>query len=70
MFPLATPWRVSFQFCLHVLCDIWWWWWCTEGVLYGPLHNSVAVEKFEQAVEEAKAEGGVVECGGKVQESL
>lgn len=37
-----------------------------DGVLYGPVHSEVAVVKFEQAVEEARAEGGVVECGGKV----
>ena len=40
--------------------------WHAEGVLYGPLHSKAAVEMFEQAVEGAKAEGGVVECGGKV----
>lgn len=30
------------------------------------MHCEAAVQKFEQAVEEAKAEGGTVECGGKV----
>lgn len=37
-----------------------------EGILYGPMHSEVAVQKFEQAVREVKAEGGTVAYGGKV----
>ena len=37
-----------------------------DGVLYGPVHSEAAVLKFEKAIEEIRAEGGIVECGGKV----
>ncbi len=30
------------------------------------MHSEAAVERFEVAVQEAKAEGGTIECGGKV----
>lgn len=38
----------------------------TEGVLFGPLHSEAAVVNFEKAIEAVKAEGGRIECGGKV----
>lgn len=34
--------------------------------LYGPLHNSEAVNAFKNAVEEAVQAGGKIEFGGKV----
>ena len=39
---------------------------CTEGVNYGPLHSPQGVELFKQAVADAIAQGGKIECGGKV----
>ena len=38
----------------------------SEGVLYGPLHNEAAVEKFENAIAEVKTQGGNIVYGGKV----
>ena len=35
-------------------------------MLYGPLHNETAVKNFEQAVNDAKAQGGTIVYGGKV----
>jgi len=35
-----------------------------EGTLYGPLHSKVGVQGYLKTVEEAKALGGVIECGG------
>ena len=35
-------------------------------MLYGPLHNETAVRNFEQAVSDAKAQGGTIVYGGKV----
>ena len=37
-----------------------------EGVLLGPLHSAEAVQKFQDAVAEAKKLGGKVEVGGEV----
>ena len=35
-------------------------------MLYGPLHNETAIKNFEQAVSDAKAQGGTIVYGGKV----
>ncbi|XP_063434369.1 alpha-aminoadipic semialdehyde dehydrogenase-like [Mytilus trossulus] len=35
------------------------------GTLYGPMHSQQGVDLFLQSVEEAKAQGGKIECGGK-----
>ena len=37
-------------------------------MLYGPLHNEAAVKNYEQAVSDAKAQGGTIVYGGKVSE--
>lgn len=37
-------------------------------MLYGPLHNEAAVKNYEQAVSDAKAQGGTIVYGGKVGE--
>ena len=34
------------------------------GTLYGPLHSKVGVAGYLQTLEDAKAAGGVIECGG------
>eukprot|EP00123_Amoebidium_parasiticum_P000589 comp11434_c0_seq1/m.5846 comp11434_c0_seq1/g.5846 ORF comp11434_c0_seq1/g.5846 comp11434_c0_seq1/m.5846 type:complete len:541 (-) comp11434_c0_seq1:88-1710(-) len=39
-----------------------------DGVLCGPLHTKAAVEVFRQGIEDAKAQGGKILCGGKVLE--
>ena len=39
---------------------------CAEGVNYGPLHSQQGVEQYKQAVADAVAQGGKIECGGKV----
>jgi len=36
------------------------------GTLYGPMHNQQGVDSYLTAIEEAKAQGGKIECGGKV----
>ena len=38
----------------------------SEGVLYGPLHNEAAVQRFESAIAEVKTQGGNIVYGGKV----
>ena len=38
----------------------------TEGTLYGPLHSEAAVKNYEDAVSDAKAQGGTIAYGGKV----
>ena len=35
-----------------------------DGTLYGPLHSQVGVTGYLQTLEDAKAAGGVIECGG------
>ena len=35
------------------------------GTLYGPMHNQQGVDSYLTAIEEAKAQGGKIECGGK-----
>ena len=35
-----------------------------DGTLYGPLHSQVGVAGYLQTLEDAKAAGGVIECGG------
>lgn len=42
-------------FCLYI-----------DGTLYGPLHSQQGVDQYFAALEEAKAQGGKIECGGKV----
>uniref|UniRef100_A0A182Q1Z7 aldehyde dehydrogenase (NAD(+)) n=1 Tax=Anopheles farauti TaxID=69004 RepID=A0A182Q1Z7_9DIPT len=37
-----------------------------QATLYGPLHNQQAVQNYLDAVKEAVALGGKVECGGKI----
>ncbi len=37
----------------------------TEGTLLGPLIDEAAVKSFEEAVEQARKEGGEILCGGK-----
>lgn len=37
-----------------------------DGTLYGPLHSQQGVDQYFAALEEAKAQGGKIECGGKV----
>lgn len=37
-----------------------------SGVLYGPLHNQVAVDNYKATLAEAVALGGKIEFGGKV----
>jgi len=37
-----------------------------SGVMYGPLHNQMAVDQFTASVAEAVALGGQIEFGGKV----
>lgn len=37
-----------------------------DGTLYGPLHSQNAINQFLKALEDAKAQGGKLECGGKV----
>ncbi|XP_046559067.1 alpha-aminoadipic semialdehyde dehydrogenase-like [Haliotis rubra] len=37
-----------------------------DGVLYGPLHSKQGVAQYQQAVADAVAQGGKIECGGKV----
>ena len=39
-------------------------------MLYGPLHNETAVKNYEQAVNDAKAQGGTIVYGGKVRGCL
>lgn len=39
---------------------------CLDGTLYGPLHSQQGVDQYFAALEEAKAQGGKIECGGKV----
>ena len=39
---------------------------CSDGVLYGPLHSEAAVKNYEQAISDAKAQGGTIVYGGKV----
>lgn len=42
-------------------------WSCyTDGVLYGPMHSQQGVEMYKNAVADAVAQGGKIECGGKV----
>lgn len=36
------------------------------GVMYGPLHNQMAVDQYSAAIKEAVASGGKIEFGGKV----
>lgn len=36
-----------------------------DGVLYGPLHNQQAVDKYKTAIEKAVKAGGTIEFGGK-----
>ena len=38
----------------------------SDGVLYGPLISKSSVLMFENAIKEAVAAGGTVQCGGKV----
>lgn len=38
----------------------------TDGTLYGPMHSQQGVDLYLSAIEEAKAQGGKIECGGKV----
>ena len=38
----------------------------SEGTLYGPMHSQAGIDLYKQALEEAKAQGGKIECGGKV----
>ena len=37
-----------------------------ENTLYGPMHSQQGVDVFNSAVEDAVAQGGKLECGGKV----
>ena len=37
-----------------------------DGVLYGPMHSKQGVEMYKQAIQDAIAQGGKVEVGGKV----
>ncbi|CAH1254137.1 alpha-aminoadipic semialdehyde dehydrogenase-like [Branchiostoma lanceolatum] len=37
-----------------------------DGVLYGPMHSQQGVDLYNKAIEDAKAQGGKVEYGGKV----
>ena len=53
----TTAVRLRITVCVNV---------CTEGVNYGPLHSPQGVELFKQAVADAVAQGGKIECGGKV----
>ncbi|KAI0216241.1 Alpha-aminoadipic semialdehyde dehydrogenase [Lamellibrachia satsuma] len=36
------------------------------GVLYGPMHSQEGVTIYKKALEDAVAQGGTIECGGKV----
>ena len=36
------------------------------GVMYGPLHNQLAVDNFAASVQQAVELGGTIEFGGKV----
>jgi aldehyde dehydrogenase family 7 protein A1 len=36
-----------------------------EGTLYGPLHSEAAMQGFEKAVADVKAQNGTIVCGGK-----
>ncbi|XP_061172639.1 alpha-aminoadipic semialdehyde dehydrogenase-like [Saccostrea echinata] len=36
-----------------------------DGTLYGPMHSQQGVDLYLSAIEEAKAQGGKIECGGK-----
>ncbi|CAH1254138.1 ALDH7A1 [Branchiostoma lanceolatum] len=36
-----------------------------DGVLYGPMHSQQGVDLYNKAIEDAKAQGGKVEYGGK-----
>ncbi|XP_017779221.1 PREDICTED: putative aldehyde dehydrogenase family 7 member A1 homolog [Nicrophorus vespilloides] len=38
----------------------------TEGVLVGPLHSEVSVNKYRDTIEQVKKAGGKIEFGGKV----
>jgi len=38
------------------------------GMLYGPMHSQAGVEAYKAALEEVKANGGVIEYGGTVME--
>ena len=38
----------------------------SEGTLYGPMHSKQGVAAYQAAVEDAKAQGGTIQCGGKV----
>ena len=42
----------------------------TEGTLYGPMHSKQGVEVYKAAVEDAKKQGGKIECGGNVSSTL
>ena len=42
----------------------------TAGVLYGPMHSQDGVALYKKALEDAVAQGGTIECGGKVSEHL
>lgn len=37
-----------------------------KKILYGPLHNQLAVDNYKSAIEEALKAGGKIEFGGKV----
>lgn len=37
-----------------------------SSTLFGPLHNKLAVNDYKKTIEEVIAQGGTVECGGKV----
>lgn len=37
-----------------------------SGTLYGPMHTKQGIQLYLKAIEDAKAQGGKVECGGKV----
>ncbi|KAK3097064.1 hypothetical protein FSP39_006048 [Pinctada imbricata] len=37
-----------------------------DGTLYGPMHSQQGVDLYKKALEEVKAQGGKIECGGNV----